>query len=430
MRSNLGCLFIAVVVFGSCAYGESMYPITIDGDFSDWTNVPSYTDPADDTHDTDHDQEFDVPAYVDHADADLIEFKFTHDATNLYAYFRATGEIGRTANLISDGASGRYYVIVTIDVDNDDTTGYPLHEGGYYPTTPGYDMNMEVEYYDGTFNTGHYLNHGCLDATEFAAAQADQSLGVVDVRPGTYDWYTQWVWWDTPQSNPGEIVLPDGTSTIIWVADRGPVYQGIIEIALSGDGHEAEMMAPFRGFMEDKNAPGTAIVALGKTIDVSFSLEASGELAAGAQWASDTADPIVGYYLSALAASDDDDGDGLTNGEEDVLGTDPLDDDSDDDGLIDGDEVNVYGTDPLDWDSDNDLLPDGWEVDNSLDPNSDAGDDGASGDPDGDTYTNIVEYNAGTDPQSAASFPAPAAGLGALMLTAGLLAAFGVWRRR
>jgi hypothetical protein len=38
-------------------------------------------------------------------------------------------------------------------------------------------------------------------------------------------------------------------------------------------------------------------MALGKTIDVSFSLEASGELAPGDDWASDTADPIVGYYL-------------------------------------------------------------------------------------------------------------------------------------
>jgi hypothetical protein len=42
-------------------------------------------------------------------------------------------------------------------------------------------------------------------------------------------------------------------------------------------------------------------MALGKTIDVSFSLEASGELFAppgsNGAWASDTATPIVGYTL-------------------------------------------------------------------------------------------------------------------------------------
>jgi hypothetical protein len=45
---------------------------------------------------------------------------------------------------------------------------------------------------------------------------------------------------------------------------------------------------------------GNPIIELGKTIDVSFSLEASGELhpAGGrSRWASDTANPIVGYRL-------------------------------------------------------------------------------------------------------------------------------------
>jgi hypothetical protein len=291
------------------------------------------------------------------------------------------------------GNAGRYYVIVTIDVDNDDSTGYWLHEGGYYPTSPGYDMNMEVEYYDGTFNTGHYLNHGCLDAAGYAAAQADQANGVVDVLPGTYDWYTQWVWWDTPQGNPGEIILPDGSSTIIWVADRGPVYQGILTIAVS-NGHEAEMMAPFRGFMKNKTPPNDPIMALGKTIDVSFSLEASGELAAGNAWASDTAEPIEDYYLSSLLAGDDDDSDGLTNGEEDVL-----------------------GTLPLNPDTDGDDLPDGWEVTYSLNPNSSDGDDGADGDPDGDTRTNLEEYQDGTNPRDGGSFAIPAATWWVILVT-------------
>jgi hypothetical protein len=67
---------------------------------------------------------------------------------------------------------------------------------------------------------------------------------------------------------------------------------------------------------------------------------------------------------------DDDDDDGLTDAEEGVHGTDPLDSDTDDDGLSDGDEVNSYSTDPLDDDSDDDGLLDGAEIALSTDPNN------------------------------------------------------------
>jgi hypothetical protein len=97
--------------------------------------------------------------------------------------------------------------------------------------------------------------------------------------------------------------LGDGSS-ITFVADKGPVHQGIIRAAISPDGHELEMIAPFAGFMSYPGANpgerGNPIIELGKTIDVSFSLEASGELHAAAgrsRWASDTANPIVGYRL-------------------------------------------------------------------------------------------------------------------------------------
>ena len=290
------CMFgLVAAMCAAYAFAEPIHRITIDGSFDDWADVPSHVDAADNTHDTDHSGPDDTPVYIQHEDVDLLEFKLAHDESNLYAYFRATGVIGRTQTADA-GRAGRYYVIVTIDVDNDDSTGYWLHEGGYYPTSAGYDMNMEVEFYDGAFNTGRYLNHGCLDEAERDAAYVDQANGIVNVRPGTYDWYTQWVMFDVPTGLPEEIVLPNGAS-IVWVWDRGPVYQGIIRIELSPDGHEAEMVAPFRGFMAD--ADGNPIMALGKTIDVSFSLEASGELAVGDSWASNTGDPIVGYYLGS-----------------------------------------------------------------------------------------------------------------------------------
>lgn len=289
MRWRLMSTLITGCLLATSTHADPITKIKIDGTFVDWSLVPSHADPEGDTHDTDHDQQDDTPVLVDHPDVDLLECKFTHDKKNLYAYWRAKGIIGRTQSH-TQGTAGRYYVIVTIDVDNKLKTGYWLHEGGYYPTSRGYDMNMECEFYDGAFNTGHYLNHGARNQAELDQAMIDQSNGIVNVRKGTYDYYSQWVWWDEPPGNPGEIVLPDGHSTIIWVADKGPVYQGIITIAVSADGHEAEMKAPFRGFM--RNAKGKPIMKLGRTVRVSFSLEASGELAPGGQWASDTAEPF------------------------------------------------------------------------------------------------------------------------------------------
>ncbi|HXH27730.1 MAG TPA: FG-GAP-like repeat-containing protein, partial [Candidatus Polarisedimenticolia bacterium] len=88
----------------------------------------------------------------------------------------------------------------------------------------------------------------------------------------------------------------------------------------------------------------------------------------------------------------DDDGDGLTNGDErDVYGTDPTVADSDHDGLSDGDEVNVYGSDPGLWDTDGDGLSDGQEV-------VTYGTNPLAVDTDGDGLWDGDEITAGTDP--------------------------------
>ena len=137
---------------------------------------------------------------------------------------------------------------------------------------------------------------------------------------------------------------------------------------------------------------------------------------------------------TSMNPGDDDDNDGLTNLEEYNLGGDPTNSDMDGDSLLDGDEVNGAGlrpaTDPFEFDTDGDTLsdgvesntgiyvnandtgtnptladtdadglPDNYEVDNAVPSSGTAMDPNA--DQDGDTLTNLAEYNLGTDPNDA-----------------------------
>ena len=77
--------------------------------------------------------------------------------------------------------------------------------------------------------------------------------------------------------------------------DKGPVVQGIARAKRSKQGSELEAVFPLKGFLPLRD--GRLLISPGQSIDLSFSLEASGELAPGAEWASDTAVPILGYRL-------------------------------------------------------------------------------------------------------------------------------------
>ncbi len=67
--------------------------------------------------------------------------------------------------------------------------------------------------------------------------------------------------------------------------------------------------------------------------------------------------------VTALAVGDNDN-DGISNVQENSLGTDPNNPDTDNDGLTDGLEINQYGTNPKNQDTDGDTLSDGTEANN------------------------------------------------------------------
>lgn len=87
----------------------------------------------------------------------------------------------------------------------------------------------------------------------------------------------------------------------------------------------------------------------------------------------------------------DSDGDGLSNGQENLIGTDPFNPDTDGDGLSDGEEVLIHGSNPLSPDTDGDILRDGDEVNIHRTSPTQADTDGG-GVPDG------AEVTRGTNP--------------------------------
>ncbi|UXB09953.1 hypothetical protein GP476_00095 (plasmid) [Aeromonas dhakensis] len=118
----------------------------------------------------------------------------------------------------------------------------------------------------------------------------------------------------------------------------------------------------------------------------------------------DPNDPVVGGGVDSdgdgvpNGTDPDDDNDGVSDVDEKVHGTDPLNSDTDGDGLNDGDEA-THGTDPLKPDTDGDGLNDGVEVTNGsnpLDPNDPVVGRGLDSDNDG--VSDVDEKIHGTDP--------------------------------
>jgi len=128
-------------------------------------------------------------------------------------------------------------------------------------------------------------------------------------------------------------------------------------------------------FVPDSRLRSAVIAPLGLGFEFMTSERLSFALDLGFKFVDDNVDFVSSKSPDGLASAafgvnlyfgrsddDDDDRDGLTNGDERKYGTNPDIPDTDGDGLSDGDEVLKYNTDPLKPDTDGDGSTDGAEV--------------------------------------------------------------------
>ncbi len=192
------------------------------------------------------------------------------------------------------------------------TTGYSSTKGGYYPNQDGVDMAFELEFYNGTLNTGHVILHNMWNDSQKAAVQDLNKQGRAFFDgPANYKSYTEWVYWsaDVPPTteeaarcaagplalSSGPFQLPDG-AWICFVFDKchGP-FMGAMQVSLSADGTELEMSVPFDAFLRHRSS-GANVVAIGQTVTVQMSLETSPQFSLPKTWTTDATLPWV-YHI-------------------------------------------------------------------------------------------------------------------------------------
>jgi S-layer homology domain/Bacterial TSP3 repeat len=179
-------------------------------------------------------------------------------------------------------------------------------------------------------------------------------------------------------STPASLIIPEASPKITWIL--GPETYGrkitphttiILEIKVSdpnndlaavhweaGDGSISKLSDTLIKWTSPSDEGEYAIQVVARdTKGHSEAVQAKFQVVyVEAEEEDEYADPI---HVIEDEGSEDSDGDGLLDSEEEDLGTNPFAEDTDDDGLSDYFELHIYETDPLNPDTDGDGIMDG-----------------------------------------------------------------------
>jgi hypothetical protein len=247
--------------------------VAIDGDFSEWRNVPGVADPRGD-----------IPGYLDYdPDTDILEFKVANDERRLNFYTRVAGRHGNTLPGDNDD---RFYYYVYIDADRSTATGYlPTRDDDcYYGVAIGDDCEAQYEFVGGRFVKAFF---------GFTGAGGEKETLSGRVKLGA-SWYSKEDAMGRARDRyKVEYVKRGGKLHITGDYTEGTSDD--IVVALSPDGSECEVSVEMEGFLRDPS--GKPLIAAGQRIDLAVGMEASGRARGNRRWGADSTAPIDGYCI-------------------------------------------------------------------------------------------------------------------------------------
>jgi hypothetical protein len=249
--------------------------ITIDGNFDDWRNVAGVDDPVGDL----------VPYLEYVADVDLLEFKVSHDNENIYLYARVAGQVGR-----SHPAGGRNYFYAYMDVDQNAGTGFlPSRDDEcYYGVDIGDDCEVQFEFVENKFRKTFYGFCGLGGDDDVLK----QNVTIGKSQYGRFDENGR-----EREHYKSEYIYRGGETEITEDLKLGT--SDSIQLAVSPDGSEVEIVSNFAGFLKDPQ--GRPTVRLGQTIDLAAGMECDSKAYIGkSKWAADSTRAIRDYRLSPI----------------------------------------------------------------------------------------------------------------------------------
>ncbi|NUN98228.1 MAG: hypothetical protein HUU16_18855 [Candidatus Omnitrophica bacterium] len=254
------------------SWAEPARTILIDGDLSDWEDIPGYSDPSED---------------ITKPGTDILEFKIAHDETHLYYYSRHAGPI--VSEDAGTGGQGRYYYLLFIDLDNNPLTGFnpaTTDPECYDPVSLGCDLEFEFErdWNDAQTLYVYQYFYGYGGPRSLFLNQSDLLQGLIRFGPADYDNKAQFKF--LTESIPSGIVFTDD----IRRSGYTPGTDVFMTQEFSPDMTECEIGVDFRAALKD--SMGNPHLHIGKTISVGLACESS-------PWADcgDGMTPVFNYVL-------------------------------------------------------------------------------------------------------------------------------------